>query len=236
MIPSTLSLQPSTKHRPPTWHEEAKAVLQQNFSAVHSALVDATKRAAWLGLFLNYIKARGKQDGSIPHGTFRKWLNKNLPDLGYTQVAVYMTIGRGIAERLEFNQANIRKADIYLRGELPKKVVSFIADKTQNQLYLEFKQSKIQDDQVVPARGRIKGSDGNPRHKRDAFEARNAEEQREVDEQLCHKMGAWLKAIANDSRAGHPEFCPDALAVLHAGVESFSSYLRSKKPAKQVAL
>ena len=129
----------------PAWHAEAKQLLADNFAAIHVAFLDSTKKAVWLGIFLNQIKQRGKEDGSIPHGEFLPWLKKNLPEFSERQVRNYMNLATNICEKGKFqitefpefaqNGNNCR----FSVTELPEAIVKMIEGKTQQQLFLEFK-------------------------------------------------------------------------------------------------
>ena len=122
---------------PPTWHVEAAAKLNQIFTGIHILFLDATKKAVWLGLFLNAVKERGKTDRSIPYGEFRAWAARNLPDLSYDSITTYMTIGRGVIEsgKLQITDYPSFAHD----GQLPPGIEKLIEGKTQRQLLLTFK-------------------------------------------------------------------------------------------------
>ena len=144
---------------PPAWHSEAAVQLGTMFAATHTLFLDATRKAVFLGIFLQYIKQRGKEDGSIPHGAFRPWVSRNLPQLNYDTVTVYLSIGRGIIETRMFK---IRDYPLFAHdGKLPANVEKLIEGKTQRQLCLEFKQGKLDDDdESHPCAGRRRGEGG----------------------------------------------------------------------------
>jgi hypothetical protein len=119
------------------WHAEAVQMLKDNFSQIHSAFCDATKRAVWFGMFLNYIKERGKKDNTIPHGQFIPWLEKNYPELSRSQSKVYMQIGRDVCEKGKVQIADYRLFANW--SDLPKSILDIIEGKTQHQLLLEFR-------------------------------------------------------------------------------------------------
>lgn len=123
---------------PPAWHTEAVKLLTDNFTQIHAAFTDATKRAVWMGLFLNDIKARGKADGSIPHGQFGGWLERNVPDLSVSQVYTYMKLAAGVCDKGHFEIADFREF-AQVPGQLPPKIEKMIEGKTQQQLFFEFK-------------------------------------------------------------------------------------------------
>ncbi|GEM_PF-2105290 len=225
---SHLSKVPKLRHG---GDEERAAQLDTYISRAESGLVSIIQA----GFFIECITA------DLPHGQIGSWVETWCKHRTWRTVQRWQQIAGKVGEEvlgLKYEQRIRLPIKLYELLDLPieqvpdkvkplrEKLDAEISGKSYRQLFLRFSQS---DDGESPKVGRRKGSDGNPKHKRDAFEARTAEEQREVDEQLCHKMGAWLKAVANDARAGHPDFCQQALAALHGGVESFSSYLRSKK-------
>lgn len=123
---------------PPRWHAEAAQLLTENFGAIHAAFTDATKRAVWMGMFLNHIKAKGKEDGSIPHGEFMPWLEKNVPDVPGRTARTYMKLADGVCEK---NQIQIGQFSQFagLPGHLPPKIEKAIEGQTQQQLFLSFK-------------------------------------------------------------------------------------------------
>jgi hypothetical protein len=122
---------------PPAWHAEAVDLLKKNFAGIHSAFLDSTKKAVWLGIFLNEIKRRGKEDRSIPHGEFIPWLDKNLPDIHQETCRTYMRLGREVCEKGKFQIADFPQ---YSQGNLPAEALKLIEGKTQKQLFLEWKQ------------------------------------------------------------------------------------------------
>jgi hypothetical protein len=148
--------------RIPAWHAEAAELLKQNFSSIHSSFLNSTKKAVWLGLFLNEIKRRGKKDKSIPHGGFGPWIKQNLPDIHWDTVCTYMRLGREVCEKGKFQISDFPE---FANGELPPQALKLIEGKTQNQLFLEFKQVD-EDDPSRAKRGRLKGSSGLTREMR----------------------------------------------------------------------
>ena len=138
---------------PPAWHSEAAEMLRKNFDGIHAAFVDGTKKAVALGLFLNAIKQRGKEDGTIPHGEFGPWCTKNVADLSYSHLHRYMALATGVLEfgKLELGDLAIFADDgqkshlrlLNLSGVvLPPEVEKLIDGKTQKQLFLQFQDRK----------------------------------------------------------------------------------------------
>ena len=143
----------------PAWHAEAVEMLKGNFQNIHQTFLDATKRAVWMGLFLNHIKERGREDKSIPHGEFLPWLEKNVSGISYTQAKIYMSLARDVAEKGNFQIAGFRT--FCLNGQLPPAVEKIVEGKTQQQLFLEFKQGKFDDEgNLIKTAGRSAGCEG----------------------------------------------------------------------------
>jgi hypothetical protein len=188
--------------RAPAWHVQARDLLLKNFDAVHAALLDATHRAVWLGLLLNQVKARGKADGSIPHGQFKPWVQKHLPQLSYARLAVYMYIGKKVGEKAKLELPKISKQDFCPPGELPPKVLEIIKGKGQNELFLEFKQAEIRDDAIAPKRGRRKGEGGNSAEVLAIAKLKASQADRAIREIECRKFIKWVEENVDDQRLG----------------------------------
>lgn len=159
---------------PPTWHTEAADMLRTNFDAIHNAFLDSTKKAVALGLFLNAIKARGKEDGSIPHGEFLPWCEKNIPEIKYRTFHEYMQLATGVVEFGKLQMCNYRT--FALNGQLPEEIDKLISGKTQKQLRLQF------HSQPQPVHNPIK-----PIHPEDVIAAEN--------EQADWMIGRALEAL-----------------------------------------
>src|SRR5690348_3120458 len=107
----------SLNKRIPEWHHEAKKLLAEHFAKINYQFLDSTKKEVWLGLFLQDIKARGKSDGSIPHGQFGKWMAENLPDVSLRQAQTYMQLAKDVCEKGKFQIRDFRV--FAASGELP---------------------------------------------------------------------------------------------------------------------
>ena len=141
---------------PPAWHAEAAAALSQNVDAIHAAFMVATERAVSLGLFLNNVRQRGKEDHSIPHGEFGPWCTKHVLTVKYSQLHQYMALADGL---IKFGKLQISDYRTFaLGGKLPKEIELLIANKTQKQLLLEFKQADADGNPRGP--GRLPGEGG----------------------------------------------------------------------------
>ena len=212
----------SSTPRVPSWHGEVAQTIRDNFSQITNALFDATRRGVWLGLLLNHIKARGKEDGSIPHGRFGHWINRNLPDISRASLAFYMTIGRNVMEKANLPFSKFQKLEFGHPGELPKEVEPLIAGKTQNQLFLEYKQAKIKDDCFVPGIGRRKGEGGASKLQREVSQQLAEKARLEAMEIRRAEVTEWLREVADDRHLGL--LAPDP-AFLQA-LEYAAGYLR----------
>lgn len=180
---------------PPAWHAEAIGILKDNAAGIHAAFLDATKRAVWLGIFLNEIKERGKADESIPHGQFGPWLEKNLPDLSWHQANVYMRLGRGVVEKGKVQIGDFLQ---FARGgKLPESALKLIEGKTQQQLCLEFKQMEQNDatGEMEKKVGRLQGEGPLPLEKRNLRKQIEAAD--EVDEESCRSWVADTLLLAD---------------------------------------
>ena len=186
----------------PDWLVEAKGILNKDFGVIHTAMLDAAKRAAWLGLFLNYVKERGKKDGSIPHGQFGPWLKTNLPDLNRDTIAVYMAIGRNIADKAKLEYSKFGTSDICHRGELPAEALKLVEGKTQSQLFLEFKHSEIKNDTLVARRGRLPGQGGASKLQRDQHNQKTEAHRLEAIDLHAVETSEWLLEVSDDKHLG----------------------------------
>jgi hypothetical protein len=180
----------------PAWHGEAKKLLAENFAKINSAFLDSTKRAVWLGIFLNHIKDKGKADGSIPHGMFGPWLKENLTDVPWDRANEYMRIGREVCEKGKFQIRDFPQ--FAASGNLPSQILQLVEGKTQKQLFLEFKQVEMgEDGEFRVKRGRAKGSNGNPKHVRDAGKFRNEQERLDALKLKMDEVSDWLDENLN---------------------------------------
>lgn len=172
MANSKLQLQKS----PPAWHAEAIQLLNENFNAIHAAFLDATKKAVWMGMFLNHIKDKGKADGSIPHGQFGPWLEKHVPQVSWNLCNTYMRLATGVCEKAHFQIVDFPQfAQI---GHLPPEVEKVTEGKTQQQLFFEFK--NVDADGNKRGRGRLPG-ESTPRDVR-----KTIEDSAELNESICN--------------------------------------------------
>lgn len=180
-------------------------MLKGNFEKIHSTFCDATKRAVWLGFFIVSIKERGKADGSIPHGMFRPWLAKHLPEISLSQIAVYQTLARNLAEKGKVQISDFRTFE---KGglDLPDKVLKLIEGKTQDQLMFSFKQvEEVNDGELRAKKGRKKGEGGATKEQRARARLMQAETEIKGLRIQITQFGELADALANDKAIGEPE-------------------------------
>ena len=96
----------------PQWHAIAAAELNQDFAEIDALQMTARKRRAYLGLKFIWVKEKGKEDGSIPHGQFMPWLEKNCSQIPERTVSHYITEAKGVMERVGWQIRQIGEFDI----------------------------------------------------------------------------------------------------------------------------
>jgi hypothetical protein len=212
----------------PAWHAEAVELLNKNFNSIHTVFLDATKKAIWMGLFLAHIKARGKEDGSIPHGQFCPWLKKNVPDLSRDTVSSYLLLAKNVAEKGSFKIRDFPQ--FASNGQLPPSCLKVIEGKTQQQLFLEFKQGETDDDGNLRAkRGQLKGSKGCTKADRAAHAELTAQQ---IDMELSEEFKeltlrllflADAKGIGSRSDIVIQDFCDAADAISGFGKRTLTA-------------
>jgi hypothetical protein len=216
---------------PPAWHAEAVQMLKGNFEKIHSTFCDATKRAVWLGFFIVSIKERGKADGSIPHGSFMPWLAKHLPEIGHSQVAVYQTMARNVAEKGKLQISDFRK--FAAGGELPEKVLKLIEGKTQDQLMFSFKQVEdVGDGEMRPKRGRKKGEGGATKEQRALHKQKLHEMDIAERKAFLLNLGECADMAANKQGIGDPE-CAAEFNEVFPKIEHLFRFMQSVQQARK---
>lgn len=96
----------------PDWHAQAAAELNRDFAETEALSLNAQKRRVYLGLKFLYVKFRGKEDGSIPHGQFQAWLQENCPQIPRRSVGNYTTEARSVCERMGWQIGQIGHFEI----------------------------------------------------------------------------------------------------------------------------
>lgn len=123
-------------------------------SETTSTLTHGVRRAIGTGALMNHICEEGKRLGIIPHGQFGQWLEKHVPQIPWRTIYRWRDLATQTVERLQnchdgnfdgagylavyraaFGNGNLTKAELALRDKLD----DLIQGRTQNQLFLEFK-------------------------------------------------------------------------------------------------
>jgi hypothetical protein len=222
----------ATRGRAPEWHAEAVSLIKQNFDSIHSALLSARNRAAWLGTFVRYVKFRGKEDGSIPHGQFGPWLGRHLPEISRSTIGNYMAFAESLGEKTGTQIAkNWKFAAVVNAGGLPEPVEKLLADKTAYSVFLEAKQAELKDDILVPKRGRLKGHGGASHEQRAAAQARDEAARIEALELDAESFCKWLDDSCDDKHLGLIHDAP--FNALLDSLEAAIAYLRTVRTARK---
>ena len=219
----------------PKWHDEAKQLLAENFGKIHTAFQDATKRAVWLGMFLNHIKEKGKADESIPHGQFGPWLEKNVPEISRDTVATYMNLAKSVCEKGKFEISEFPK--FAQLGHLPPKIEKMIEGQTQQQLFLEFK--NVDGDGNPRKPGQQKGSKGLTKEMRmkAAYEnqAEHLKDLKVTTEVICETITRELNLkgfAALDETPGGAKVLEDLIATIEDAHSFFTNLKKGRSTAK----
>ena len=146
---------------PPPWHQEAAGWINTNFEAINTEFVRGAKKAAMFGMFIVALKAKGKADGSIPHGQFEAWREKWCPTISARQLQSYAAQWRELAETLRITTGEVIACAE--RKQLPEKAEAMVEGKTQRQLMLHFREMREVDGELEPRVGRAGGSGGSRR-------------------------------------------------------------------------
>ena len=175
------------------WHAEAVSLLDENFSEIHTAFLAATERAVWLGMFLNYIKAKGKEDGTIPHGEFGPWLQKHVPKIPKSTITRYMDLATNACEFGKFQITHF--GDFAKSRQLPPPIKSVVEGKTQQQLFLQFKNVDSEGNARKP--GRLPGEGGNSKEVRDKAALISDHQRLSILKLNAEQTAEWLLAAAD---------------------------------------
>lgn len=160
----------------PTWHAQVAAEINREFAETDALNETARKRRARLGLMLIWVKAMGKADGSIPHGGFGKWLEVNCRGISRRTAGNYLVEGGSICDLLQWQIGKICHFEVPphqllsakvddLSGDdksRAKQLAKVIEEQAQFSAITKYQQVELQDDELVPKRGRVKGEGGKP--------------------------------------------------------------------------
>lgn len=160
----------------PAWHAKVIAEIEREFAETNELTETARRRRARLGMMLIWVKAAGKADGSIPHGQFGSWLEKNLPGIPRRTAGDYLTEANSICDLLRWQNGEIRHFELPphklllaksddLKGvdrDRQKKLLNVIEQQSHFRAVTKYQQVELVDDATVPKIGRHKNSAGRP--------------------------------------------------------------------------
>lgn len=197
----------------PKWHAQAAAELNKDFAETALIDLDARKRRAYLGLKFIFVKARGKADGSIPHGRWDHWLTEHCPSLPRPTIGRYITEARSIAENLGWQISHFEKfetpphlllttPETSLKDPQKKErqlLLDFIENPGKFQPVTEYKQAQEDAEGAIkPKRGRVKGCLGTTAEQRQAVAELEAQEAANAIRLRAEEFTAWLTGISDD--------------------------------------
>ena len=193
---------------------EISSQFKSSFADAQSAL----QRVIAFGIFAAHVKFN-----CLKHGQFGGWVKGECGEKAYRSVRSYLNLTDGvlkacgvrslkaavskwqtlpICHRGEFllaNAANIPEAVQPLRD----KVLKLIENKTQRQLFFEFKQAEEDEEgNARVKRGRLKGQGGATAAQRAARAAANAALEKAALELQTKATIKWLKANCVDDKIG----------------------------------
>lgn len=231
----------------PAWHAQVAAEINREFAETNELNEKARHRRARLGLMLVWVKEAGKADGSIPHGYFGQWLETNAPGIPRSTVGDYLTEAKSVCDLLQWQNSEIRKFDTPphrllmaspddLKGvekERQRKLLDIVEQRKHVRAVTQYKQVELKDDETVAKRGRLKGSDGNPKHKRVAHKMK----MRELS--LAEKKAAMLNCGAAcdqvfDEAIADPELS-EAFAELFPKVENLFHFMQRVQQSRKAS-
>ena len=230
--------------RIPAWHAEVAAELNKDFSEINALEMSARKRRAYLGLKFIWVKEMGKADGSIPHGQYEPWLEKNLPQIPRTTIGDYMTEARSLCERMGWQISDIRIFDVppHKLLESPD-AAKTKKDRESQQLLLDLVEGRgkfrpvteykqVEEGEDVGERrtklGRRKGEGGATREQRELARIADVEERKTMLRTKSIEITNWLMHHADTDGllliAGTPE-CDELLKAMKYTLGAFRHQL-----------
>ncbi|MDE2105022.1 MAG: hypothetical protein KGL39_47730 [Patescibacteria group bacterium] len=233
----------SLQKLPPAWHTQVADELNKDFAETNAIVLNARKRAAYLGLKFIWVKENGKADGSIPHGQFDGWLEKFCPQIPRSTIGDYITEGRSLCERMGIQISEIRKFETppHKLLECPDAAKNDKERKAQ-QLLLDLVEAKGKfrpvteykqvDEHGNTRRGAPKGSAGCTKKMR--LDARFAS-----DQEMLVELKLWMEQTAlrlmedcGVKKAGRVDEVPGGAAALKQFTEAVAyahSFLQDLK-------
>ena len=160
---------------------EVATQFKKSFADAQGAL----QRVLAFGVYSAHIKYN-----CLKHGQFRRWVHAQCGEQAYRSVRSYLKLTEGVlkacgtkslkASVSKWQQLPFCRSGQFLLAdatEVPEsvqplrdKVLKLIENKTQRQLFFEFKQAEESGDNVKPKRGRLKCQGGATKAQRDAHQ------------------------------------------------------------------
>lgn len=226
----------------PAWHKQVAAQINLEASETNELDEQARRRRARLGLMLLWVKAKGKEDGSIPHGQFGPWLEQHCKALSRRTAGNYLAEANSICELLRWQNGTICQFEnpphrllvldtAQLKG-VEKERQTKLADVVEQQKHIvavtQYKQVELRDDVLVGRRGQMKGSKGLTKEQRLAAKEKERGATLANLKQWLEDHGDDADELADAKHAGDPEVRAEALALLPK-VENLFRFLQSLK-------
>lgn len=199
---------------------------------------DGFRRVIKAGLYIEWIAA------NLPHGQLMPWLSEHCPDVRKSTIYNWRNLAKNLCEWSGLKFATV--ANLPVPGdqllEVPVEQLSpalrqcrqrmeeaLSESKSPKQLFLflGFKQGEIDTNGYPRSRkGRLKGSDGNPKHKRVAAQERLQAEQLLALGERVERFVSECEELADDLHLGEPELDRDLFLRTVTAVEFLHAYLR----------
>ena len=193
---------------------EVATQFKKSFADAQGAL----QRVLAFGVYAAHIKYN-----CLKHGQFRRWVHAQCGEQAYRSVRSYLKLTEGVLKACgtkslkaavsKWQQLPFCRSGQFLLAdvtEVPEsvqplrdKVLKLIENKTQRQLFFEFKQAEDGDsDNVKPKRGRRKGEGGATKAQRAAKAAADAAAEKAGLEQSAKDFCKWLEAKCVATKIG----------------------------------
>jgi len=229
----------------PAWHAKVIAEINREFAEMNELSETARRRRARLGLMLIWLKEAGKADGSIPHGMFGPWMDKNLPGIPRTTAGNYISEANSICDLLKWQKTQIGLFETPphkllaakledLKGvdkERHKKLSDVIDQQKHIQAVTKYAQVEVKDDATVPKRGRVKGEGGATKEQRALARQIQAETEIKGLRIQVTQFGELADALANDKAIGEPEI-QEQFEEVFPKIENLFRYMQRIQTAR----
>lgn len=212
----------------PEWHAKVIAEINREFAETNELSETARRRRARLGLMLIWVKEAGKADGSIPHGLFRPWMDKNLPGIPLTTAGNYITEANSICDLLKWQKTQIglfetpphklltAKPDDLSGTDKAhqKKLLAVIDQQSHFAAVTKYAQVELRDDATVAKVGRRKGEGGASKEQRHAHKIKLRDMDITARKHRIANIGEACEALAEDAGMIDPEIADERAAAL----------------------